>query len=503
MLTFTRLLQPKITVQYPEVVQPIAPKHRGRLLLLYDEFGALKCETCFQCAAACPIECIDMGGVDTQEPLPRPLGTGRAVRRAPRGVRAAPLRAARAGPDVRPVRADRPAARSTPCSLARTTTRSAPSRSSRARRTRTGICRWRRSSTSRTRPARGTRSCTASPPRTRTCSFEPPSTHIVRVCRCGTCAVARQRPDPGRVPRAPRHGRRRREPGRRGAPRAGRLPRHGHAARRASRWTAQVLPQVDRRRRDRHLGRAARARRAGGHRLTMQLLQMRHGWPSILLARAGAYDPSQDRADFATAEKHGAWTAWRRAVSTMTPEQVIRVVTDSGLRGRGGGAFPDRAQVDRLPFRRRPRRRAVRRSPTASRPIRAPSSIARSWSATRTAWSRASRWRPGRSARERATIVVSADATTAAEPAARRDRGGRGRGLHRRDDRRHRRAALDRGPPAVRLVRGRRGDRAAARARGASRPARPAAAVPDRARVPRQADGREQRRDARGRARGS
>lgn len=66
LLTFTRALQPKITVQYPEVVQPIAPKHRGRLLLLYDEFGTLKCETCFQCAAACPIECIDMGGVDTR-----------------------------------------------------------------------------------------------------------------------------------------------------------------------------------------------------------------------------------------------------------------------------------------------------------------------------------------------------------------------------------------------------------------------------------------------------
>jgi NADH:ubiquinone oxidoreductase subunit E len=66
LLTFTRLVQPKVTVQYPEVVQPIAPRHRGRLLLLYDEYGALKCETCFQCAQACPIECIDMGGVDTK-----------------------------------------------------------------------------------------------------------------------------------------------------------------------------------------------------------------------------------------------------------------------------------------------------------------------------------------------------------------------------------------------------------------------------------------------------
>ncbi len=66
MLTITRFFQPKVTVQYPEVREDISPRHRGRLLLLYDEFGTLKCETCFQCAAACPIECIDMGGVDTR-----------------------------------------------------------------------------------------------------------------------------------------------------------------------------------------------------------------------------------------------------------------------------------------------------------------------------------------------------------------------------------------------------------------------------------------------------
>ena len=44
----------------------IAVKYRGRLQLLYDEHGTLKCETCFQCAQACPIECIDMGGTDTK-----------------------------------------------------------------------------------------------------------------------------------------------------------------------------------------------------------------------------------------------------------------------------------------------------------------------------------------------------------------------------------------------------------------------------------------------------
>ncbi|HEY7600263.1 MAG TPA: NAD(P)H-dependent oxidoreductase subunit E [Candidatus Limnocylindrales bacterium] len=61
-----RFFQPKRTVQYPEQVQDISPRHRGRLILLYDELGNLKCETCFQCAMACPIEIIDMGGVDTK-----------------------------------------------------------------------------------------------------------------------------------------------------------------------------------------------------------------------------------------------------------------------------------------------------------------------------------------------------------------------------------------------------------------------------------------------------
>ena len=64
--TFVRFYQPKRTVQYPEQRQDISPHHRGRLVLLYDEAGNMKCETCFQCAMACPIEIIDMGGVDTK-----------------------------------------------------------------------------------------------------------------------------------------------------------------------------------------------------------------------------------------------------------------------------------------------------------------------------------------------------------------------------------------------------------------------------------------------------
>jgi ferredoxin len=65
-LTLRRFFQPKATIQWPEEKADVAPKFRGRLQLLYDEYGSLKCETCFQCAQACPIECIDMGGMDTK-----------------------------------------------------------------------------------------------------------------------------------------------------------------------------------------------------------------------------------------------------------------------------------------------------------------------------------------------------------------------------------------------------------------------------------------------------
>jgi ferredoxin len=66
-LTLRRFFEPKVTHRYPEDPAEIPGRFRGRLQLLYDEYGTLKCETCFQCAQACPIECIDMGGHDTKD----------------------------------------------------------------------------------------------------------------------------------------------------------------------------------------------------------------------------------------------------------------------------------------------------------------------------------------------------------------------------------------------------------------------------------------------------
>jgi NADH:ubiquinone oxidoreductase subunit E len=87
-----------VTVQYPEVIQDISPKHRGRLILLYDEYGALKCETCFQCAQACPIEIIDMGGVDTRNRYW--VHWGPAEQYGERRAESALRRSGRAVPDI-------------------------------------------------------------------------------------------------------------------------------------------------------------------------------------------------------------------------------------------------------------------------------------------------------------------------------------------------------------------------------------------------------------------
>jgi NADH:ubiquinone oxidoreductase subunit F (NADH-binding) len=56
------------------------------------------------------------------------------------------------------------------------------------------------------------------------------------------------------------------------------------------------------------------------------------GWPSILLARAGAAKP----ADLDEATKAGAFDGLRRAVRELGPEGTIAEVRASGLRGRGG-----------------------------------------------------------------------------------------------------------------------------------------------------------------------
>src|SRR5512135_3681806 len=54
-------------------------------------------------------------------------------------------------------------------------------------------------------------------------------------------------------------------------------------------------------------------------------------------------------ADIAVYEKNGGYSALRKAIKEMTPDQVTDVVKASGLRGRGGAGFPAGVKWSFLP----------------------------------------------------------------------------------------------------------------------------------------------------------
>ena len=71
--------------------------------------------------------------------------------------------------------------------------------------------------------------------------------------------------------------------------------------------------------------------------MSLPILKGARDWPAVLLERAGRMDAA---AGIEAAEALGAWEAYRTAVSDLTPDGVIRIVTESGLRGRGGAGYP-------------------------------------------------------------------------------------------------------------------------------------------------------------------
>lgn len=68
----------------------------------------------------------------------------------------------------------------------------------------------------------------------------------------------------------------------------------------------------------------------------MKLLASPKGMPNLLTARFGKYEPD---GPLVKAEEAGAWAAWKKTVGTTNPPALVRVIAESGLRGRGGGGY--------------------------------------------------------------------------------------------------------------------------------------------------------------------
>ena len=58
-MTFSRMVEGPMVIQYPEEKTPVYPRFRGRHKLhRFEDSGLEKCVGCSLCAAACPADCI-------------------------------------------------------------------------------------------------------------------------------------------------------------------------------------------------------------------------------------------------------------------------------------------------------------------------------------------------------------------------------------------------------------------------------------------------------------
>jgi len=67
-VTFKRLFQPKVTIEYPEEKREMGPRFRGLPSLRSDpETGEALCVACGLCARICPTTCLEMNVLPSEE----------------------------------------------------------------------------------------------------------------------------------------------------------------------------------------------------------------------------------------------------------------------------------------------------------------------------------------------------------------------------------------------------------------------------------------------------
>ena len=61
-VTLRYYFSPKVTIEYPEEVQPVPARFKGTLRLYRDEQGEPLCIACKLCQNICPTDCFDIAG---------------------------------------------------------------------------------------------------------------------------------------------------------------------------------------------------------------------------------------------------------------------------------------------------------------------------------------------------------------------------------------------------------------------------------------------------------
>lgn len=63
---FLHMFSRRVTVEYPDQINYLAPRYRGRIVLSRDPDGEERCVACYLCAIACPVDCISLQATEDE-----------------------------------------------------------------------------------------------------------------------------------------------------------------------------------------------------------------------------------------------------------------------------------------------------------------------------------------------------------------------------------------------------------------------------------------------------
>ena len=66
-VTWRKMFEKPVTVQYPESKPVIPERYRGKIILTSDPSGEERCVACHLCCAACPVDCITIQAAERED----------------------------------------------------------------------------------------------------------------------------------------------------------------------------------------------------------------------------------------------------------------------------------------------------------------------------------------------------------------------------------------------------------------------------------------------------